>query len=398
MVKKYYVFFVRDVLPKPAAYIVQIVNLANAAANLGYSTVLVFLKKGLKAVNPIEWVSPFHPQLPSDRLAQFYNLQSNLEVIKLPMPYPIDTVQSKWTSSSSIACKYYFPWHILPHTQFVHSRDWNFVQTAIQYGIPAIYERDHCEEKQYDSQIVSSPLFQAAVTVADPVRENLIQNGIPSEKVIQLHNGFNRVFLERQPQAAEEWRKQFITSEFKSLAIYAGALYEFKGIDLTIEIAKDFPEVRFVMAGGPDDRVKLYQQMTRDRHLNNVTFLGYLPQDKLASLLQAADILLYPHLSGEAANFTSPMKLFDYIAAGVPIVATSIPPLKEFEDLEVVAAWCEPDNPQDLANGIRRVLERYPRPFGGYSCNDDRVRQFSWETRILKTLDFINPAFRPPIK
>jgi len=338
--KKYYVFFVRDVLPKPAAYVVQIVNLANAAANLGYSTVLISLKKGLRAVNPIEWFSPFHPQFPDDRLAQFYNLQSNLEVIELPMPYPIDAVPSKWTSSSSIACKYYFPWHILPHTQLVHSRDWNFVQTAIQNGIPAIYERDHCEKKRYDSKIVSNPLFQAAVTVADPVRENLIQNGIPPEKVIQLHNGFNRVFLERQLQATEEWRKQLLTDEFKYLAIYAGALYDFKGIDLTINIAKDFPDVRFVMAGGPDDRVKDYQQMTHDRHLNNVIFLGYLPQDRLASLLQAADILLYPHLSGEAANFTSPMKLFDYIAAGVPIVATSIPPLKEFQDLDVVAAWC----------------------------------------------------------
>lgn len=398
MVKKYYVFFVRDVLPKPAAYVVQIVNLANAAANLGYSTVLVSLKKGLKAINPIDWFSPFHPQSPSDRLSQFYNLQSHLKVVELPMPFPIDAVQSKWTSSSSIACKYYFPWHILPQTQLVHSRDWNFVQTAIQHGIPAIYERDHCETKQYDSKIVSSPLFLAAVTVANPVKENLIQNGIPPEKVIQLHNGFNQLFRKRHSEAAEAWRKQLITSDFKYLAIYAGALYDFKGIDLTIDIAKDFPTVRFVMAGGPDDRVEEYRKMTRDSNLKNVTFLGYLPQDKLANLLQAADVLLYPHLSGEAANFTSPMKLFDYIASGVPIVATAIPPLKEFQDLDVVAAWCEPDDPQDLARGIRQVLEQSPRPINGYSCNDDRVCQFSWENRIIKTLDFIDPAFRSQIK
>jgi glycosyltransferase involved in cell wall biosynthesis len=395
--KKYYVFFVRDVLPKPAAYVVQIVNLANAAANLGYSTVLVSIKKGLKSTNPIEWLSPFHPTEPDDRLARFYNLQNHLKVVELPMPWPIDSIRSKWTNSSTIACKYYFPLHILPHTQLVHSRDWNFVQTAIQHGIPAIYERDHCENKRYDRKIVENSLFQAAVTVADPVRENLIQNGIPPEKVIQLHNGFNQLFLERQPEKAEKWRKKLLGDRFQSLAIYAGALYDFKGIDITIEIADRFPDVRFVMAGGPETQVEVYQQITRDRQLQNVHFIGYLEQSQLASLLQAADILLYPHLSGEAANFTSPMKLFDYIAAGVPIVATRIPPLKEFPDLEGFAAWCEPDNPQDLARSIQQVLERYPRPAGGYSQNFDRIRQFSWENRILKTIDRVDESFRPPV-
>lgn len=395
--KKYYIFFVRDVLPKPSAYVVQIVNLANAAANLGYSTVLVSLKKGVKTRNPIDWLSPFHPKEPDDRLARFYNLQNNLKIVALPIPWPIDAIESKWTSSSTIVCKYYFPIHILPHTQLVHSRDWNFVQTAIQHGIPAIYERDHCEKKQYDRQIVENSLFQAAVTVAAPIRDNLIQNGIPPEKVIQLHNGFNQLFLERQPEKAEEWRKRLLGDRFKSLAIYAGALYDFKGIDITIEIADQFPEVKFVMAGGPETQVEVYQKITQNQQLNNVHFIGYLEQSQLASLLQSADILLYPHLSGEAAKFTSPMKLFDYIASGVPIVATRIPPLKEFQDLEVVAAWCEPNNPHDLAHSIRQVLERYPRPAGGYSNNADLVRQFSWENRILKTLDRVDEAFRPPV-
>jgi glycosyltransferase involved in cell wall biosynthesis len=393
--KKNYVFFVRDVLPKPAAYVVQMVNLANAAANLGYSTVLVSLKKGLNATNPIEWLSPFHPTEPNDRLSRFYNLQNTLKFVDLPMPWPIDSIRSKWTSSSTIVCKYYFPRYILPHTQLVHSRDWNFVKTAIQHGIPAIYERDHCENKRYDRQIVGNPLFQAAVTVADPIRDNLIQNGIPPEKIIQLHNGFNQLFLERQPEKAEEWRKKLLGDQFKYLAIYAGALYDFKGIDITIEIANQFPDVRFVMAGGPETQVEVYQKITRSRQLKNVHFIGYLEQSQLASLLQAADILLYPHLSGEAANFTSPMKLFDYIAAGVPIVATSIPPLKEFHDLEVVATWCEPNNPHDLARSIQQVLEQHSRPVGGYSQNFDRIHQFSWENRIIKTLDYVDAAFRP---
>lgn len=395
--QKYYTFFVRDTLPTPAAHIVQIVNLANAAANLGYATLLVYLKKGFAAANLFQWISPFHPQLPNARLAQFYKLQPHLKVVELPIPFPLDAIGTKWTNSSTIVCKYYSPFHILPRTKLVHSRDWNFVKTAIQHGIPAIYERDHCETKEYEQNIVRHPLFQAAVTVADPIRENLIQNGMPSEKVIQLHNGFNQSFLERQPEPAQAWRKQLLGDRFQALAIYAGALYNFKGIDITLEIANEFPQVRFVMAGGPQERVEFYQNMTRDRQLKNVHFVGYLDQSQLASFLQSADILLYPHLSGEAASFTSPMKLFDYIAAGVPIVATRIPPLQEFQTLDVVAAWCEPDRPQDLALAIRSVLDRYPRPAGGYSHNVDRLSQFSWEQRILNTLKRVDAACQPPV-
>lgn len=395
--QQYYTFFVRDTLPKPAAYIVQMVNLANAAANLGYATLLVYLKKGFAAGNPLQWISPFHPQSPNPQLAQFYKLQPHLKVVELPIPWPLDALQTRWTNSSTIVCKYYSPVHILPRTKLVHSRDWNFVTTAIQHGIPAIYERDHYETRQYDPTIVRHPLFQAAVTVAAPVRHNLIRNGMPPEKVIELHNGFNQSFVERQPEPAQAWRKQLLGDRFQALAIYAGALYNFKGIDITIDIASQFPQVRFVMAGGPEERVEFYQNMTRDRHIKNVHFVGYLDQTQLASFLQSADILLYPHLSGEAASFTSPMKLFDYIAAGVPIVATRIPPLLEFQALDVVAAWCEPDDPQDLALAIRSVLERYPRPTGGYSHNIDVSRQFSWEQRILNTLKRVDAACQPPV-
>ena len=112
----------------------------------------------------------------------------------------------------------------------------------------------------------------------------------------------------------------------------------------------------------------------------------YLPHNDLASLLQAGNVLVYPHLAGEAANFTSPMKLFDYIAAGKPIVATTIPPLEEFKSSPLVAGWCEPNNPQAFADSLRQVLATYPQWKIEHIHDEELVQQFSWEYRIEKLL------------
>lgn len=393
--KKHYIFFINDYLPKPGAHLVQIAHLANAAANLGYSSVLVYLRKAEQTLNPLDWIYPFRPKKPDEQLAQFFNFQENIKIVSLPVPF--EKSKNKWTNSNTLACKYYFPFHILPHTQIVHTRNWNFVKAAVKHGIPAIYERDHYEKKQYEPEIVNNPLFQLAVTVADTVKEDMMKNGIPSEKIIKLHNGFNQLFFVRQPEKAAEWRKQLLTNERQHLVVYSGELHKFKGIDLLIEVAQQLPTVQFALAGGPESKLIAYQQLVRQHQLTNMTFLGYLPHNQLASLLQAADVLVYPHTNGEAATFTSPMKLFDYIAAGVPIIANAIPPLQEFKSQNVVTYWCEPDNPQQFIQGIKHILGKYPRLEQNYINSIDIIQQYSWENRISNIMSNIDESFRPQI-
>ena len=324
-------------------------------------------------------------------------LQENLKVSPLPMPFPIDYVKSKFTSSNTIASKYYFRFHILPTTKIVHSRDWNFVEAAVKNGVPAIYEHHHHEDKPFVQEIVQNPLFQIAVTVADTVRESMIANGMPPEKVVKLHNGYNRLFMERHPEAAAEWRKKLLKNNREKLVVYSGALEHFKGIDILIEVAKYLPQIQFVCAGGKKEKVIHYQQLAKEKQVDNITFLGFILQQELASLLQAADILAHPHCTGPAATFTSPLKLFDYFASGTPIVSTKIPSLTEFENTKAIAAWCEPDSATEFAASIERVLETHPRKIEGHLDSIEFVKQFSWENRAEKILSYVDEPFRPVI-
>jgi glycosyltransferase involved in cell wall biosynthesis len=396
--QKDYIFFIRDELPKPEAHLVQSTNSANAAANLGYSAILVYPCKGLAALNPFGLILPFRPRKTPETLLKYYNLQEKLKVSPLPMPWPIDYFPSKLTNSNTIASKYYFPFHILPKTKLVHSRDWNFIKAAVKNGVPAIYEHHHHEDKKFEPEIVHSPLFQISITVAETIRETMIQNGMPPEKVIKLHNGYNRLFMIRHLEQAEQWRqKLLVDGQSSHLVVYSGALQQFKGIDVLIDVAQQMPDVQFVCAGGKENEVAHYQQLAKEKQVKNIKFLGHILQKDLASLLQAADILAHPHCSGNAATFTSPLKLFDYFASGTPIVATEIPSLMEFKHTKAIAAWCQPDNPNKFAEAVMRVLETHPRKIEGYPDSIHFVKQFSWENRAAKILSYVDESFRPPL-
>ena len=392
---KHYVFFTKNTLPQPEAHIVHDVNTANAVANLGYSAILVYLNQKHLSYNPLDWFYPFRPQKPPEELIKYYNIQDKLKVLPLAMPSPISEHGGKWNNPSTVICKYYFPIHIFPKTKILHTLDWNLVKVAIKSGIPVIYEREHYQKNKYDPEIVNSPLFQIAVTVADSVRENMIANGMPPEKIVKLHLSFNKSFLSRQPEEAREWRKKLLDKDKNFLIVYSGGLYKFKGVDLLLEVAQKLPQIQFVFAGGNKEKLSAYRQIVQEKQIRNATFLGYLPHEQLPSLLQAANILAHPHCSGEAATFTSPLKFFEYLASGTPIVATEIPPLLEFKEANIVAAWCETDNVTAYANALTKALETHPYKADGYARQIDFARQFSWESRMRKILNKVANLSQP---
>jgi glycosyltransferase involved in cell wall biosynthesis len=395
MAEKYYVFFTRSTLPSvDKAHLVHDVHSANAAANLGYPTVLVYLKDALSSYNPLDWIQPFHPKSPHPALVEFYNIQDRLKTVDLAMPWPFGKGKGgKWTSRSTLVSKYYFPIHIFAKTGILHTLDWNLVKVAIQHQIPVIYEREHFQSNPYDLEIVQSPYFQVAVTVADPIRQDMIKNGMPPDKIIQLPLGYNQAFLARH-SAAAQWRQDLLGRSFRHLVVYSGGLYSFKGVDLLLEVAQSFPDVKFAFAGGDSAQVDQYRGKVRALGLQNAEFLGYLPHGRLPGLLQAADALAHPHLSGEASTFTSPLKLFDYLASGTPIVASRIAALENGPFDALIDAWCEPDQPQAFANGLRQILTTKPRPAQGFVRDPHTIRQFSWEARIEAILEHVDDSYK----
>jgi glycosyltransferase involved in cell wall biosynthesis len=395
--KNKYIFFSRSLSLQPdTAHEIHDVSCANAAANLGYSSVLVFPEGNERNQNIINLLSPFSCQKPDNKFKEFYDVQEKLDIFSLAMPFPIGKIAKKWVNDSTVASKYYLPFILLPHTKIVHTRDWYFAKAAVKNKIPIIYERHYFQDKNFEQEIVNNPYFQVAITQSEAIRESLIEYGMPSEKVVWLNNGFDNSFLIRQPEAAEEWRKELLIDGRQFLVIYSGALYAFKGIEVLIDSAKKLPHIQFAITGGTEGQIKNYQQQAREKQVENINFLGWiLPRQRLSVLFQAADVLAHPHCSGEAANFTNPVKFFQYMASGTPIAATEIPPLMTFKKSPLIAEWCEPDDPYEFAECIQHTLNKYPRKAEGYFDSINLASQFTWEKRAEKIISYVDEPLQP---
>jgi glycosyltransferase involved in cell wall biosynthesis len=104
--------------------------------------------------------------------------------------------------------------------------------------------------------------------------------------------------------------------------VYVGSFYEGRGIDTLFELAHAHPSLDFVCAGGTADEIN--QGVPP-----NMRMLGRVPHAEVPALLADADILLMPYGKrvtidgvGDTSQFCSPLKLFEYLAAGKPIAST----------------------------------------------------------------------------
>lgn len=168
------------------------------------------------------------------------------------------------------------------------------------------------------------------------------------------------------------------------LLAYAGHFYPWKGADVLVEALALLPGARGLLIGGQpreSDRGRL-EALARSLGVDDrVTFTGPAPPSEVPKLLAAADILVLPTVDMPSTRYTSPLKLFEYLAAGRPIVASDLPPLREVVEHGRTARLVKPADPAALAEGVRAVIgdpavaERMAR------AAFERAADYSWDRR-----------------
>jgi glycosyltransferase involved in cell wall biosynthesis len=166
---------------------------------------------------------------------------------------------------------------------------------------------------------------------------------------------------------------------------YAGHLYPWKGVDSIVEAVLALPGTRAVIVGGHDKEPDLARVKALAQQLDvasRVTFTGLVPPGEVAARLAEADVLVLPNPQSAISNaFTSPLKLFEYMASGRPIVASDLPAIREVLRDNDNALLVEPGNPQALSAGIRRIMndQALASRLAAQAARD--VLEFTWAKR-----------------
>jgi len=168
------------------------------------------------------------------------------------------------------------------------------------------------------------------------------------------------------------------------LVAYAGHLYPWKGVDVFVRALGHLPHVRGLVIGGSagDADMVRVQALAESSGLGSrLTLAGFVPKAEVPRRLASASVFVLPTLDTPSARYTSPLKMFEYMAMGRPIVATDLPPVREVLTDGVNARLVPPGDATALADAIDALLRD---PAHGARLADRArtdVQQFSWDRR-----------------
>ncbi len=176
---------------------------------------------------------------------------------------------------------------------------------------------------------------------------------------------------------------------------YTGHLYPGRGMDLLLSLAQRFPQVNFLWVGGRPDDVAAWRARTAELGLPNVHLAGFVPNQRIPLYQAAAEILLMPYeqvitgsSGGNTAEVCSPMKMFEYMAAGRAILSSDLPVLREvLGERNAVLCPPPPGGAPAWETALARLVadEALRLRLGLQACAD--VGQYAWVERARRTLE-----------
>lgn len=217
---------------------------------------------------------------------------------------------------------------------------------------------------------------QGYVTITRALADDLTQRYGPRARVLVAHDGV---------RAFEPPANAWTGPADPPTVVYAGHLYAWKGVDVLIAAARLLPAVRVRIIGGMPGEPDLERLRAAARTAGlsgRVEFTGFVPPSDVRPRLLAADVLVLPNTeTSVSARYTSPLKLFEYLAAGRPVVASRLPALEEVLVHERNALLVTPGDPAALAAAVRRLVDEPALGARLASQGLADVAEYSWTRR-----------------
>jgi glycosyltransferase involved in cell wall biosynthesis len=194
------------------------------------------------------------------------------------------------------------------------------------------------------------------LSINEGLREYTVRMGAPRDKTGVIRAGIDLDRYDPSKVKGDEIRKHYGIADDDVVLFFMGWLYHFSGLkEVAIELAKvkdQWPSIKLFIIGDGDAYEHL-KTIREDYHLEQQMILaGKQPYDLIPELIAAADICLLPGYDNEIMHDIVPIKMYEYMAIGKPIIATKLyGVMKEFGiDHGIIYT----DKPEDV---ISKALE-----------------------------------------
>lgn len=223
------------------------------------------------------------------------------------------------------------------------------------------------------------------ITISHGLKKELIKKKYLKENLLVLPDGVDLEKFDLNISKVDA-RNKLSLPQNKKILLYVGSFQKWKGIDTLLEASAGFDEdVVLIVLGGSKSEVNNLKHK-----YPKVIFKGYTPNELVPIFLKVADILVLPN-SGKykiSSHFTSPLKLFEYMASKRPIIASNLPSIKEVVSSKDVL-YFTPDDYKSLLYNVRKLLKSVNLQKLLAKNSYDKVKDYTWESRTKKIMLYI---------
>ena len=228
-----------------------------------------------------------------------------------------------------------------------------------------------------------------AVAVSEQVAHK-VNAAAPTAHCVVVENGAEVERFRTLP-ARDAARAQLGLPSDAIIAGFVGALRPWHGVDVAITAVSRTPQLHLAVVGDGPVRDELSELAHALGVEHRVHFLGHRTHDEVAMLLASVDMALAPYPALEGFSF-SPLKLYEYLAAGTPVVASAIGQIPDALGDGAFGTLVPPGDADELAAAMLRVAVDPAAAARAVAGRDHALAHHGWNERARRIVDMAENA------
>lgn len=368
-------YIASSTIPSRTANSVHVMKMCQAFADNGHEVCLLIPDKTEKGMNSTEDVF------------DFYGVRKCFEIVRIPL---LKTRIGLLVCAFRAVLKAKKMNPDLVYTRYLYSAFFSLL-----LGLPTVYEIHASFERIVEKIfffLTNKKKLKKIVVISNSLRDYFIKKyKIDKEKIFVASDGADSV----QPGID---LKKINKSDSEMTVGYVGNLYKGRGVDVIAELAKKCPWASFHLIGGLPKDVEFWKK--KSSGMKNIVFYGHVPHKEVYGYMLAFNALIAPYQEkvsvyggGNTAQWMSPLKIFEYMAAGKVILSSDLPVLKEVLEHKKNCLLAPPEDIEEWASNLELIKKDVAlRKRLGENAKNDFEKKYTWRARADSILSSLNHA------
>lgn len=362
-----------SIIPSRTANSVHVMKMCQAFANNGHEVDLLIPNKADKSIH-------------AEDIYDFYGVKKCFKITRIPLlkskiGFFVYTFWAVWKAKKKNPD--------LVYTRFLYSAFFSLL-----FGLPTVYEIHSSFERSVEKIffcLINKRKLKKIIVISTPLCDYFVNKyRIDKERIFVAPDGADSI----EPGVG---LKKIDKSKSEITVGYVGNLYKGRGMDVISKIAERCPWAQFhVIGGSPED---LDYWSGKLSNFENIIFHGYVPHRDVNEYMLSFDALIAPYQKrvtiqgkGNTCQWMSPLKIFEYMAAGKAILSSDLPVLREVLKHGKNSLLALPEDIDGWVSNLELVRKDVQlRDKLGENAKNDFENSYTWKARagnILRSLNY----------